>query len=387
MTEREVAERVLREAWSGDVRLALAETYREGRCFLFRVEAAPPGHPPTVIVKRAIDQDGFVADPDSPDRNPAHALLDEWASLAFLVEVAPDAGLAPRFYGGDRDTCLIVYEDLGSGPSLVEPLMGTDPEAARAALRGHAETVARLHNATTGREVRFEQIRRELGPPVHRRGGMGWGDLDALKPDMAEGFAALGITAESGFWDDYRAMAEAIAQPGPFRSLVHNDSCPDNCRLTETGVRLFDFEVGGFHHRLLDAAYARMSMPHCYLSNAVPPEVVRETEETYRQFALLTAPEMADGSRFRREMAHACFYWVVSNGIWQLRDRFDGDDFTWGIATWRQRVFHRLEALADLCDEAETMPAVAKAARETTARLHERWTVEPLPLYPAFRRE
>lgn len=385
MIELEVAERLLGGTWGGEVRLEQLQMFRKDRCFQFQVTTAPIGFPSTVIAKRAISEEGFIADPDSPLRNPSHALLDEWAGLAFLTEIAPGQGLAPHFYGGCRDTCMIVYEDLGAGQSLVEPLMGEDPDGARTALRSHAEATARLHNASVGREARFQQIRRELGPPVDRRGGLGWGDLDKLRSEVESGFALLGLTVDKGFWDDYRTLSEAVAQGGPLRALVHNDSCPDNCRFDGKRVRLFDFEVAGFHHRLLDAVYARMSMPHCYLSNRVPAEVIRETENAYRRIAVDTAPEIADDARFGAEIVHACFYWLVSNGIWRFSEGWEDHEFTWGISTWRQRVFHRLTALAEACDEFDCMPNVAKTARATLACLGERWIVEELPLYPAFR--
>jgi len=337
-----------------------------------------------VIVKQAVSHGDNTVDPDSPVRNPAHPLLHEWASLAFLTEISAKEGLAPKFYGGDRKACLIVYEDLGIGPSLVEPLMGDDPERAKEALRWHAEEVGWLHNATIGNEERFTQIRNELGPPPNAQGGLGWGDLTTLREPLRESFVALDVSPGDGFWDDFQALTEAIAQPGSMRAFVHNDSCPDNLRLLDDGIRLFDFEVAGYHHRFLDAVYARMSMPHCYLANAVPIDVIQATELAYRNVSLITAPQLEDERKAGREIVHACFYWLVSNGIWRVKDPL-GDDFTWGISTWRQRVIHRLDALAEACDEFAYMPSVANAARETTSRLRKIWTVDPLPFYPAFR--
>jgi len=384
MGEIETAERLLAASWGGSVRLGEAQTLRKDRCFRFPISEGPEGCPASVIVKQAVGRDGAVIDLDSQELNPSHYLFDEWASMRFTNEVAPGQKWVPEFYGGDRNACLIVYEDLGEGPSLVEPLMGGDPDRARQALIWHAQAVAGLHNATSGREAEFDRMRRELGPPAHGRQSLGWGDLEVLKSELAEGFVAIDVDLSDEFWSDYETLTRAIGERGPFRALVHNDSCPDNNRVIDGRVRLFDFEVGGYHHRLLDAAYARMSMPHCYLANVVPSEVVREVENAYRAASVATVPEIADDKRFGREMVHACFYWVVSNGTWRLRNH-GNDDFTWGIATWRQRVLSRLEALADACDEFAYMPAVAAMARRTTARLREGWTVEPLPLYPAFR--
>lgn len=70
--------------------------------------------------------------------------------------------------------------------------------------------------------------------------------------------------------------------------------------------------------------------------------------------------------------------------MWMIHRDFE-KDFTWGSATWRQRVLLRLEQFAATTEEFAHLPAMGKAARETVQRLTRHWTSDPMPLFPAFR--
>src|SRR5688572_27535426 len=99
---RTLAETVLTDTFGGTVRLGAGTNLDGGEhVFRFEVVNAPAAAPPSVVVKRARSWPG-VYDPSSTDpSNPAWPLLEEWASLQFLTEVAGDMELAPRFLGGD----------------------------------------------------------------------------------------------------------------------------------------------------------------------------------------------------------------------------------------------------------------------------------------------
>ena len=83
-------------------------------------------------------------------------------------------------------------------------------------------------------------------------------------------------------------------------------------------------------------------------------------------------------------MTEACAYWIISNGMWMVQRDFE-NDFSWGSATWRQRVFLRLEQFAATAEEFSHLPVMGAAARETVQGLKRHWTYDPMPLYPAFR--
>jgi thiamine kinase-like enzyme len=211
---------------------------------------------------------------------------------------------------------------------------------------------------------------------------MGWGDLGRLRSDLAKTFDSIGQSVPPAFWEEYDALTERIENAALFRAFVHNDSCPDNTILERDRVRLIDWERGGFHACLIDAAYARLGMPHCWLAQKLPEQVVSDTERRYRLRLAKMIPEVLDDALFGQRMTEACAYWLISNGTW----RNLGDDFQWGASTWHQRVVTRLEQFARTTREFSHLHEMGRTAQETLRRLHTRWNVEPMPLYHAFRR-
>lgn len=147
------------------------------------VTEAPAGTPTSVVVKRAQAEPGLPLNPDATEGNPAQPLLEEWAGLAFLNSVLPDKSLVPTFYAGDRSACMLVLEDLGKHPSLIDALQGSDPEYARECLTLHAQAVAELHAHTLGQaaEAGYWQIRDALGPRGVPRDWKTYGNLLATQ--------------------------------------------------------------------------------------------------------------------------------------------------------------------------------------------------------------
>lgn len=391
-----VAQRLLSTAWGEEVRLGEAQMLQSEKCYRVKVTEPPTGAPASIILKRARTEPGIALNPDATEGNPAQPLLEEWAGLAFLSSVLPDTDLVPKFYGGDRSACLVVFEDLGKGTSLVDALQGNDPDYARECLTMHAQALAQLHVHTLGQEAHYWKIRDALGPrgvprDWKRWGNLldtqGWGDLRLLQPDLQKGFDRIGQQVPAAFWEEYDSLATVLENPSPFRAYTHNDSCPDNTFLTAHAprrLRLIDFERGGYHLCLLDAVYCRLSMPHCYWANRLPEDVAPTVESAYRKILSQALPEAADDRQFGKALTEACAYWIISNGMWMIHHDF-GKDFTWGSATWQQRVLLRLEQFATTAEEFAHLPAMGAAARETVRRLKSHWTCDPMPLYPAFR--
>lgn len=178
-------------------------------------------------------------------------------------------------------------------------------------------------------------------------------------------------------------MTAAIHGSSLFRAYVHNDTCPDNCLMTADGVRLIDFERGGYHHCLVDVAYYRLGMPHCCWAGRLPSDVVVNLEQRNRENIASFIPEAADIRRFGSALTDACAYWNISSGIWMLDKNFAAD-FNWGNSSWRQRVLFRLEQFATATEEFHYLPVMGDAARETLRILGSHWISAPLPLFPSF---
>lgn len=385
-------ERLLSEYWDAQVSVGEFEPLVEDKCFRVSIETQADNIPASVIVKTARAEADIPTDPDSTKGNPAQPILEEWAGLEFLNLVLPESSLVPKFYGGDRSNTLIVLEDFGKQPSVVDALNGNDPEYARQCLIAHAESVATLHAGTLGQEELYWQIRDRLGPrgvprDWKRYGNLldaqGWGDLRKLGPELHQAFDCIGQVVPTEFWDEYEFLAKEVDE-SPFRAYTQNDSCPDNTLITLNGPRLIDFERGGYHLCLLDAAYSRLNMPCCYWVGRLPDDVTPLVEKAYRKVMGRAKPEILNERMFGKAMAETCAYWIISNGMWMIHRDFDAD-FNWGSSTWRQRVFRRLEAFAETTEEFSHLRAMGKTARETVRLLKTFWVYEEMPLLPAFR--
>jgi ankyrin repeat protein len=388
-----LVERILTRSWNGPVTLGDCYQLRGDRVLRFDVAAAPdvdghdgrPEQPPArVVVKRAHRHPQRPYDPEATEEwNPAWGLFSDWAGTQLFASLPHSHEYALRLFGGDREAGVIVIEDLGDGEALVDRLMGDDPERAEEGLRMLAECLGKMHAETMGHQQRYQEYRDALGPRVRARF---WRDLGDHRERLLRGFRTIDVQPAPGFEAEFERLAAAIADPGPFLAYVHGDPCPDNCRIVDGKLRLFDFETGGFRHALLDAVYGRIVFPSCWCVNRLPAHVVPMMEAAYRAQLVPACPAAADDDCFHRELVHACAAWLILNGIWLL-DNAHGDDWRWGISTWRQRVLVRLDALADATEQFDHLPAMGATARRCAQRLREIWPPEAdaMPLYPAFR--
>jgi len=278
------AERLLTQTFGGDVRLDegvdLGGSGRSG-VYRFKVLSGPAAAPASVIVKQPRST---IESPDGPDsaRVPAWT-LNEWASSQFLDQIAPDAAFGPRFYGGERVTGLIAFEDLVQSPqngekqaeqSLSLPpasqpeavyqqnskrssdfapetgkrldhfLLDTDPTAAEHALIEFAAAHGRMQALSIGRQAEFARIHESLGLRTENSGYYDYEKYEWLAPALHKTAELLAITPAPGIDGELTALRTAILHPDPFLAFIQRDSCPDNCLYTPSGIRLLDFEGG-----------------------------------------------------------------------------------------------------------------------------------------------
>jgi hypothetical protein len=388
-------ERVLTDAFGGPVRLEVRDTLREryrNRVLRLAVTDGPAGTPATVIVKTAEGEGDDAYDPAKDALGgTSWRLYNEWAGNSFLGSLGAEPPLSARLIGGDRETGVIVLEDLGAPLSLADRLTGDDPAAAEAALLAYARSMGRLHAATAGREEEFMSLRRTLGATetAREREGVRW-----LRENVApfqELLGALGIAPAPGFEADVEEVRRAMDEPGPWLAFAPGDTCPDNHKLTDDGaaVRFFDFEFAGFRHALLDAAYFHLPFPTCWCVNRLPDGRPARLEAAYRAEAARGIPAVADDAAFDRERLRAGAYWLPATLSWGWQDWLK-EDRQWGISTRRQRHLLRLENVVALAERAgpDRLPALTDAARRLRDVLAARWLpegLEPMPLYPPFR--
>jgi hypothetical protein len=382
-----IAEAILARTLGAPVRLDAGTSLGggSGRANVSRcaVLEGPVGAPASVIVKRVKVQADERYDPDAQE-GPSVRLFTEWASLQFLSELSKVSQLAPRFYGGDRGAGVIVMEDLGSGSSLVQPLLGDGAAAAHDALEVYFRSLGRLNAITCGRQDHYWRIRDSLGPREALSQPTLEGERQKLDLQLKTLCEHAGVMPAPGTDEDVALVAALDVTPGPFLAFSQGDTCPDNCVRDGAWMRFFDFEWAWFRNAVSDGARARGNFPTCWCVNRLPDEVIRRCEAVYRAELARGCPAAADDALFYPALVKACAYWTLYSfefyrAVWQV-------DNIWGIATERQRVLVRLELLAEATEQFGSLQALGATAHRAFERLRTMWPeAEPMPYYPAFR--
>ena len=381
----DAAEGVLTRAWGRPVRLAVGETEGlSGRTHVHRarVTKGQGDAPGSVIVKQPRSWDGAVYDPNRAG-GPASTFLSEWAALELLTEVAGDAPVGPRFYGGDRAAGVMVMEDLGAGSRLDHALLGDDRGVAERTLTALMATLGRMHASTVAQAGRYAELRERLGPVV--KGEVVHTMRSTRAKWLRDPLTRLDFRPTRGFHAELRALRSRWNELGDAHAYVHFDPCPDNCHWVDGDLRLLDLESGTLAPWAVDGSYPRIHFPTCWCVNRMPEPVWRAAEAAYRTELARGWPQADDDARFHEQMVGACAFWACQSGL-MLAQRALDDDWEWGIARVRQRITMRFDLLAETCDEFGMMPATGDTARRLAEQLRRQWPEsEDMPLYPAFR--
>jgi hypothetical protein len=374
------------ERFGGPVQLSSEDVLGgsdRSRVLRCRISEGPEEAPASVIIKHVQGDANRPYDPDDArPHSPAWRFFNDWTGAQFLSSVAGDRAVCPRFYGGDRAKGFIILEDFGEGESLADLLLGEDPARAEQGLVALAATLGRMHAATIGREAEYRRLRDTLVASPQPDPAQS----DNAHSRFREGCDALAITLTPSFEADLGVVTDAMREPGPFLAYTHGDPCPDNNRVADGQLRLFDFEFGAFRHALGDGVYGHVPFPTCWCVNRLPAEIPSRMEAAYRLELMKGCPEAADDTRFHHAVVEASAHWILETTGWHLRDALK-EDGKWGISTPRQRLILRLDNLAALTAAFGYLEALGATAQEIAAHLRARWPAEAaeMPLYPAFR--
>ncbi|MEV7775623.1 aminoglycoside phosphotransferase family protein [Kitasatospora sp. NPDC086791] len=274
-------------------------------------------------------------------------------------------------------------------PPVVPRLLGTDParrvlvleylEHRRPAedwLVDYAAALARLHAATGPGDAGV--LPAWSGPTA--------GDVDAFLAFAA----ALGVPVASGVRAELDALlGRLLAAPG--HALLHGDPCPGNDLHTGGGVRFIDFEQASLGSGLVELAYLRIGFPTCWCSTAPPAALLDAAEAAYR--AAWRGATGTGAGAGPADLTDACAGWLLrGDALVQRAERGGVDhlaraverDWTWGTATARQRLVHRLDvvagAAADGGDRGE-LRGLGRLAADLRRSMLARWPrLRPLPL-------
>lgn len=383
-TARSTVERLLSARFGAPVRVADAQRFAYSSVFRCALDARGSAAPPTVIVR--------LPHADAARAGPGR-LANERAALEFLRSLGFD--LAPRYLAGGVDAGLLVTEDLGTAPSLLDLLLGDDAAAARRGLLAFARGLGALHAATAGRAAAFAERRARLGPA----------DPEVAAPlplteqwrRVREAAALLRLPRPVGVGRDLAAVARELAGPAGALALSSGDPSPVNCAIAGDVAHFFDFEDACFRHPLLDARVLRFLYPTGGPPWRLPPAVAASLELAYRAALAQAWPAASDDAAYERGMAADCAAWMIARLVRLPKVEAGPDRNPWLLLPpgWagpvptrsrRRQLVSIVAACAAAARCADAYPALAAWCDRLVEAWRARWleASEELPCYPAF---
>jgi Ser/Thr protein kinase RdoA (MazF antagonist) len=341
VSERAVAESILSDAWNEPVEVVEAELVWERR-----------------HVVRLVTNDGrsaILKRPNGGDRS-RDAFEVELASLRFLGGM-PDSP-APALLGADVAAGILIMEELPPGRSLAHSLLGGDRDEAGADLVAYGTALGRLHGWSGDHIEEFE--RRDSRPWWLER-------IDSRRAPFIRVAAELGV-ATDGVDTEIDEIVRLLAGER-HRAFVHGDLCPDNVRLADGRMRIFDFEASSAGSPALDAAYLLAPFPSCWCFADLPESI---------STAALNAYLTAGGTATPDELAAALGVWVVARG--SVIEEALKQDEEWGTTTMRPRLLAWTRRFA----ATDAFPRLQVVAERLHDQFRSRWPDAIVPAYPAF---
>ncbi|MER5985081.1 phosphotransferase [Streptomyces sp. NPDC001787] len=302
-----------------------------------------------VIVKQ-------IADGGDATRSADARFARETTALRLAAR-APLPGVAPALLATDPPNRVMVLEYVeGLGPAA-----DWLPE--------YADSLARLHALTGPRDA--GALPAWSGPTA--------GDAESFLA-----FArALDVPVPPRVPDELASLLDRL-DPAPHHALLHGDPCPGNDLRTLTGVRFIDFEQASLGNGLVELAYLRIGFPTCWCAMSVAPAPLAEAEDVYRStWRTLTGTDVPG------DLADACAGWLIRGDALVERAhresadhlaRVPAEDFLWGYVSARERLLHRLGAVAALTADHEHLHGLGRLCAGLLARATHRWPgLRPLP--------
>lgn len=378
----ELLEHAARTLGGPDRRLALVDPetipspHRLVRC---RVIGA---NGPTRVVVKQVTTAEFTSE---NAEGSSHRLLNEWAALRFLNDRCV-GGPWPRLLGGSMEASLVILEDLGEHPTVLDILLANRQESPTPALQAMGSTLGQLHSETRTHVDQFRETQSVLGVESPRSDSTV--RLAHARPVIEHSLQALGVEPHHRFWDEVSALDDAIHNPAPLHTLIHADAGPQNFLWNGDRTLLIDYEFATVGYCLLDVVSARLGFPHSSDAQLVPLNAVEALEDAYRDVAMSAFPEFEDDAAFLRHVIDACAHWALIRwaGLWQRL--FSNPDDVSDMATPKMRsqaftVFRRFTATAE--GVGHRLPILTTTENFTRSLQHRFPGLGEEPPYPAFR--
>ncbi|MFI5529527.1 aminoglycoside phosphotransferase family protein [Kitasatospora sp. NPDC051853] len=199
--------------------------------------------------------------------------------------------------------------------------------------------------------------------------------------------ATLGVPAPAGLAATLGELVDRLGST-PGHALLHGDPCPGNDLHTADGVRFIDFEQASLGSGLVELAYLRIGFPTCWCVTSAPDPLLSRAETAYR-----TAWHTATGTHLGdADLTDACTGWLLrgdalvpraERGTTDHLARLPHTDWTWGTATARRRLAHRLGVVGQLTVRRPDLRDLGVLCADLRNAALSRWPA--LPPVPAER--
>lgn len=294
--------------------------------------------------------------------NAANRFGRELAALRLAARAKPP--VVPRLLAADSDRRVLVLEKL------------THQKPTSDWVIGYASALARLHAVTSADDA--GSLPRWSGPTLQ--------DVESFLKLAGD----LGVATPPSLSIELRALVHRLDQIDD-HALLHGDPCPGNDIHTTQGIRFIDFEQASLGNGITELAYLRIGFPTCLCAIAPPEALLVQAENAYRsQWRLLT------GTNVRGELADVCAGWLIRGDALVARAhrgkidhlaRIPHQDWTWGTATARERLLHRLAVVAQSSIDRPELLEFGRCCSFLRDRMLARWpALQSLPvLRPSSR--
>jgi Predicted choline kinase involved in LPS biosynthesis len=372
--EREViahrATTVLRRTWEGVFHLeqpTLVSDRDRNQVFRCRVQGEGT-FPLSIIIK-------WIKDPLDTARG-----LTDWASLAFLSQIADSGSVAPRLFGGDAEHRLFVMEDLGEEGSLEHLLLSPDSSRATTMLCALARQMGTLHATTMGKESLFQRLCENLSLATvssrFREAEQWLEDCQKVEDWCCE----LEYVPPTGFEQACTHIAHTFAHPGDFLAFTHGDPAPSNNHLSGSKIYLVDFEYAGYRHALYDLTGWNILCP-------LPKACVRLMSHHLR-IALAPACEASgDDEIYQSACAILCTYRAMALLSWMPLRLIEHNESWADNWSRREAMVVALSRWEEATRGVKGLKVMAVVAAQLLRRCQVLWPdieAESIPGWPAF---
>ncbi|WP_329298181.1 aminoglycoside phosphotransferase family protein [Streptomyces sp. NBC_00659] len=194
---------------------------------------------------------------------------------------------------------------------------------------------------------------------------------------------ALEVPVTPGVTGELDDLVNRLAQASGY-ALLHGDPCPGNDLHTATGIRFIDFEQASLGSGLMELAYLHIGFPTCWCVTSASESLLERAESAYRdEWRTLTGSDTQDG------LADACAGWLLrGDALVERAHRESTDhlariphrDWTWGTATARQRLVHRLGVVGRMTADHTSLSGLSSLSTAMRQRMLARWPgLQPVP--------